>query len=114
MSLFIGILKEKQALHFLKQHGLHLLFTNFRSPRGEIDLIMRDQKTLSFIEVRYRHHSDYGTALESINFIKQKKIRNTAEYFLAKYTAYQTWPCRFDVVAFSKDNNTPEWIKNAF
>lgn len=114
MSKFIGTAMELKALEFLRKQGLQLLQRNFNSRMGEIDLIMLDQDTLVFIEVRYRQNQNYGSALESVNFSKQQKLIKTAHYFLQTQKHYQKSHCRFDVIAFSKDNDRPEWIRNAF
>ena len=114
MSKTIGAAMESKALAFLQEQGLKLLQRNFNTRMGEIDLIMTDQETLVFIEVRYRQNHSYGSALESVNFSKQQKLIKTAQYFLQTQKHYQKSDCRFDVIAFSKDNNTPEWIRSAF
>ncbi len=114
MSRDIGTAMELKALNFLRKQGLELLQRNFNTRMGEIDLIMTDQDTLVFIEVRYRQNQNYGSALESVNFTKQQKLIKTAQYFLQTQKHYQKLHCRFDVIAFSKDNNRPEWIRSAF
>lgn len=114
MSRIKGALMEMKALKFLQQQGLKLLMRNYQSRYGEIDLIMLDKDTLVFTEVRYRQHNSHGNAVESIDFIKQKKLTTTAARFLQERRHYQNSPCRFDVVSFSKDNKSPEWIRNAF
>jgi len=114
MSRAIGTQMEMKALNFLKQQGLKLLMRNYQTRYGEIDLIMLDDDTIVFTEVRYRQNINYGNALESITFTKQKKLQSAAQRFLQQRRSYQSQPCRFDVIAFSKDNNSPEWIRNAF
>ena len=53
-SRLSGADAEKLAQDYLQQQGLKLLAKNFRTPRGEIDLIMRDNTHLVFVEVRFR------------------------------------------------------------
>ena len=107
-----GIRAEIEALDFLKKNGLQLIQKNFVGKRGEIDLIMQDQDDIVFIEVRYRHNNKYGSALETIDAIKQRKIIQTAHYFLHKQQLTDKVNCRFDVVAF--EGTQLDWIKNAF
>jgi putative endonuclease len=45
-----GDLGERAAKRQLRRQGLRLLTTNFRSPRGEIDLIFRDRDCLVFVD----------------------------------------------------------------
>jgi len=107
-----GTLAEKQALSYLQEQGLRLICQNYYCRFGEIDLIMSDQDTLVFIEVRYRKNSDFGGAFASINSGKQRKIITTAKHYL---TTLDNEPfCRFDAVAIDSKSTTPAWIKDAF
>ena len=113
-----GKAAEEIACSYLKKNGLKLIDKNFYSRYGEVDLIMKDQDTLVFIEVRYRKNLDYGGALESVTPTKQKKIQTTALYYMQKKGS--EYNSRFDVVALTGNdiNNqnklSIEWIQNAF
>lgn len=107
-----GNAAEQMAAIFLQQKGLTLVERNFRCTYGEIDLIMRDGKTLVFIEVRLRSNSNFGGAAMSITPSKQKKLHNTAQRYLQMHGECD---CRFDAILMQKvDLNTVEWIQNAF
>ncbi|OGT63714.1 MAG: YraN family protein [Gammaproteobacteria bacterium RIFCSPHIGHO2_12_FULL_45_12] len=112
----IGQQFELEAYQFLHERGLRLLARNYHCYFGEIDLIMRDQQDLVFIEVRSRHHTQYGSAIESVTQHKTRKIIKTAGHFLMKKNWTDKMNCRFDVIAISPKNGqmTIEWIKNAF
>lgn len=71
-----GTEAEQLALAFLQSKGLVLVAKNFRTRRGEIDLIMLDNKVLVFVEVRFRSSISFGSAEESIT--AQKCHRLTA------------------------------------
>ena len=107
-----GVKYEKQALAFLKQQGLLLVCQNFYCRFGEIDLIMSEQETLIFIEVRYRKNQEYGGAEASITRQKQQKIIKTAKHYLSQLE-YEPY-CRFDVVTISEKTTQPQWIQDAF
>ncbi len=107
-----GEVFEHKAANFLRDKGWELLENNFRCKLGEIDLIMKDENTIVFVEVRYRHQKSFGSATESINYHKQVKIINTANYFLTQSNWHNKYPCRFDVVTF--EGQQIHWIKNAF
>ena len=107
-----GVKAEKQALLFLEQQGLTLVCQNYYCRLGEIDLIMIDDDTLVFIEVRYRKNSQFGGALASITPTKQKKIIKTARYYLAQCDDEPY--CRFDAVAIESSFTQPMWLKDAF
>src|SRR5664279_234230 len=54
LHLLHGELGERAAKKHLKRLGLKFLTANFRTPRGEIDLIFRDADCLVFVEVKTR------------------------------------------------------------
>ncbi|NOQ81719.1 MAG: YraN family protein [Methylophaga sp.] len=114
-ELSTGQQAELWASNYLQQQGLILVTKNYHCRRGEIDLIMQDNQTLVFIEVRYRKSARFGSALESVNYKKQEKIIFTAEHYLLQnkqdFSSY-----RFDVVAISPEQHTPKitWLKDAF
>jgi len=103
-----GQAAEAQALAYLQERGLNLVERNFRCKTGEIDLIMRDQATLVFVEVRKRQSSRYGGALASVTFAKQARLVSAAQFYLQRYNAMP--PCRFDVIAMEGDSM--HWLQN--
>ena len=109
----IGVQAEQLAAVFLQQQGLQLVEQNYRCRYGEIDLILREQKTLVFVEVRLRKNEQFGGAAASITTQKQTKLLSTARHYLSGNA--NPPPCRFDVVLLSSlDVSKVEWIKNAF
>lgn len=113
IHLQYGQKAEKRALRFLKRQGLILLQKNFRCYYGEIDLIMQDNDTIAFVEVRYRSNPHYGNALESITHSKQCHLQQSAQYYLSTTKAYRHASGRFDVIGIDAQNKI-DWIKNAF
>lgn len=110
--LIAGQAAEQLAATFLQKQGLTLLEKNFRTTYGEIDLIMREEKILVFVEVRLRSNAKFGGAGMSINQSKQTKLSKTAEHYLQ---IHGNMACRFDVILMhALDVSTVEWIKNAF
>jgi len=107
-----GVIAEKKALTYLVDQGLTLLHQNYYCRFGEIDLIMLDQDTLVFIEVRYRKNGNFGGALASINQTKQRKIIKTAQHYLTQLSSEPY--CRFDAIALNDTELTPLWVKDAF
>ena len=107
----IGSCHEEEAAAFLKKQGLFIVTKNFRCKSGEIDLIVRDGKYLVFVEVKYRSNKESGYASAAVDYRKQKRISQAAQFFLLRY-GYGEPPCRFDVVAI--DGEQIQWIKNAF
>ena len=113
LHLSQGQAAEEKALDYLQRKGLHLLNRNYRCKNGEIDLIMQQNDTLVFVEVRYRQSSLFGSAAESVTSSKQRKLLLTANHYLQKNRMDS--PCRFDVVGIGGKKLTEiEWIQNAF
>lgn len=115
---------EQWVAEYLIKQRLRILQRNFRCRFGEIDLICLHQKTLVFIEVRFRSplrlkdsfSSNIGNALTTIDHHKQYRIRQTAEFFLLRRPNFAKLSCRFDAIAVTLKDNEPylEWIQNAF
>jgi len=112
-----GQYAENLALNYLQAQGLTRLQENFSCKHGEIDLIMRDNEFIVFIEVRYRKQTRFGHPLETINYTKQKKIIKTIQYFLIKNPEFNNLACRIDAVALNSQTQPGQdhidWIKNA-
>lgn len=112
-----GKATEAFAKRYLQLQNLTIVEQNFHSKYGEIDLIMRDNATWVFVEVKYRKNNLYGGGLVAVTKSKQQKLRLCAKYYLQQkqLNEYNT-PCRFDIVALEGDIKAPkiEWLKNAF
>lgn len=102
---------EKIAGEYLALHGYEILEYNFRCRRGEIDIIAKDGEYLVFCEVKYRKNGRKGTPLDAITIEKQKKISQTALYYIATKGKGEV-PCRFDVIGILGDEI--QLIKHAF
>lgn len=103
---------ETKALHYLQQQGLKLVIRNFTQKLGEIDLIMLDDATLVFLEVKFRASTSHGHPLETITQSKQKKIKRCAQIFIQQNPSFHHSACRFDAVSLS--TKEVRWVKNAF
>lgn len=107
----IGDDKEALARRYLESHGLRHVAHNVRCRHGEIDLVMRDDQVLVFVEVRYRRSERFGGAVASIDRRKQARLIAAAGFYLQRHPT--DLPCRFDVVAIGADDRI-QWLKNAF
>ena len=117
MSRDQGTRYEQLALNHLKSNGLKLVEQNFHCRLGEIDLVLRDDNCLVFVEVRYRSSNRFASAAHSVDERKQAKIARTAAMFLGKNPGLSNCPVRFDVVAFDStesDQGTLQWTRDAF
>ena len=96
-----GCTGEAAAALFLEEKGMHILEKNFRSSRGEVDIIALDGETIVFTEVKT--WSSYGIDVleQALNYKKQHKIIETSKYFLSLHREYRYMAIRFDVVFIS-------------
>ncbi len=124
----LGQWAEQQALIFLQQGGYVLVEQNYHSRYGEIDLIVRKNQELVFVEVKARSAGNWAQAHEVISFSKQRKIIQTAQHYLAQSPHFQDCYCRFDALCFELSQPVAktiqqdfynliydlQWIENAF
>lgn len=120
----LGAKAEDAALAFLQQQQFVLIAQNFNTAYGELDLIVRRQSLLVFVEVRLRKAKALVSAAESVTRAKQQKITRSAMIFLQQYPQYQNYECRFDVMALTSLKLTlpnvaqptyhVDWIEAAF
>lgn len=92
---------EKKAADYLAEQGYRILERNYRCRLGEIDLIALHQGYLVFIEVKYRSSSGCGVPGAAVNHTKQRKISQTAVWYMAEKRITEDMPCRFDVVGMT-------------
>lgn len=110
-----GIHFENIAEAYLTEQGLSLVERNFRLDNGEIDIIMQDNETWVFVEVKFRFDASFEHPLNQLRQGQLERIRRTAKVFLyfQGLSEYLT-PCRFDVVAITAKPYDVIWIKDAF
>ncbi len=106
-----GTIAEQHARVFLEHQGLRLKTCNYHCRRGEIDLIMQDGDCLVFVEVRKRSNPRFGSALDSIDAAKRRRLIATAQHYLQHGVTEQA--TRFDVIAIDGENQI-QWIRDAF
>lgn len=92
---------EEQAALELSGEGWAILGRNWRTRRGEIDIIGLDGDTIVFVEVKtWPHGTDDDLAL-AIGPLKRKRIAETAKCFLDTHRQYSGMYVRFDVILAS-------------
>ena len=116
-----GQYTEELACQYLENKGFKLIEKNFNCRLGEIDLIMKDNDSLVFVEVRYRRSNNFGSGAESVTANKQSKLIKTASLYLQQHDTYNKYPARFDIVSITgiietndMNNIDFDWIENAF
>ena len=93
-----GVKGEHAAARYIEQAGYQVLERNYKASGGEIDLIVRRNAELVFVEVKASRHDATGHPEERIDKDKQERLRRAASHYLA----CQSKPSaeyRFDVLA---------------
>jgi putative endonuclease len=112
-----GTASERLAAEYLQARGLSVLVRNLRCRAGELDLVCLENDVLAIVEVRQRAKIDFGGALASVTWRKQRKIIRATRFFLQRRTQWRGLAIRFDVLAVE---GLPDgahrivWLKDAF
>lgn len=95
--------------------GHEIVESNYRTRRGELDLISRQDDTLVIVEVKLRRGTAYGTPLEAVTPRKQRAIRLMAKEYLSERDP-DFHDLRFDVVGILLQGGRAEitHVKDAF
>ena len=99
----------------MRSRGYEIVARNWRSRRGEIDIIAQKDGVLVFAEVKTLPSGDLETLAHELDRRKQKRIVETAKLFLANNRKYKYTAIRFDVLVV----DMPDWsevyhIEDAF
>ncbi|MFH5229670.1 YraN family protein [Antrihabitans spumae] len=97
-NVALGAQGEDLAAEFLTAAGMTIVDRNWRTRYGEIDLIVRSDDVLVFVEVKTRTGRRMGVPAEAVTLTKQRRIRRLAAVWLAEQSGPWT-PVRFDVVS---------------
>lgn len=92
-----GELGERAAKKHLQRLGLKFLAANFRSERGEIDLIFRDGDCLCFVEVKTRSSEEWTRPAAAVDARKRRRLSQTALDYL-RLLKNPGVKIRFDIV----------------
>ncbi len=111
-SYSLGRAGEDAAVKYLKNLGWTIIARNARSRVGEVDIVALDKETLVFLEVKA--WSAYGLEElgQALDERKQKRIIETAKFFLSVNREYIDAPLRFDCLFIGPDG--PRHLVSAF
>ena len=88
---------EEAAAQHLADMGCRILARNFRTRRGEIDIIAEDAEGLAFVEVKCRTSERFGRPCEAVTVRKMRRIVGVANTYFTQHGEYEgNW--RFDIV----------------
>lgn len=81
----LGTYGEQLAAQHLVQAGMVLLDRNWRGSGGELDLVLRDGRTLVICEVKTRSSTAFGSPLEGVTPAKAARLRRLAGQWMTAH-----------------------------
>jgi putative endonuclease len=105
---------EDLAARFLIENGFEIIQRNYRHKHSEIDLIVKKDNWLIFVEVKLRSSDAFGYPEDFVDYKKAKNVVDGAE----QYTYENNWQgnVRYDIVSIRllKDKTEIIQIEDAF
>jgi len=112
----IGKKGEQIAAAYLKKKGFEILEMNYKNPKGrqlgEIDIVMRKEQSIVFVEVKTRKGT-MGNVFPEDNLTpgKLRKLEKIAAHYLQSHHCEDT-PYHFDAVAILLDETNTATIRH--
>ena len=107
----LGRYGEAVAARLLTDTGYQVIETNWRSRRGEIDIIAVSGRTLVICEVKTRSSVAFGEPAEAVNAAKAARLRQLATEWLAAHPG--SWDViRFDVISVLRTSSAPAKVRH--
>jgi putative endonuclease len=91
-----GLSAEGRAAAYLMAKGYRILAKRFRTPYGEIDLVVRKRNLLAFVEVKARASLD--EAAYAVTLRQQQRIIAAAQAWLMAHPEHAEFDMRFDAM----------------
>lgn len=96
-TLTVGKKAENKAAHYLIEQGYEILERNYRFKKTEIDIIVRKDNLLVFVEVKARSSNSYGHPEDFLQSDQEERIREGATNYQEKIGWNKA--IRFDIFA---------------
>ena len=106
----LGRLGEKIAQDYLKRKGYQILDRNYSpkfisgTQRGEIDIVAKKEKTITFFEVKtLKLNVPVFLPEEKVNYFKQRKLRRIAESWMMEKKIPLDSKWQIDIISIKID-----------
>ena len=106
-----GEFGERAAKKHLCVLGLKFLTANFKTSRGEIDLVFRDDDCLVFVEVKTRSSEEWSRPAAAVNAAKRRRLSLTALDYL-RQLRHPPLKIRFDIVEVLLTNDAVREVRH--
>jgi putative endonuclease len=114
MGRRIGPAGEERAARYLEKEGYRVLARNYRTPRGEIDIVAQNEERVVFVEVKNWRALDALALEQAIDGRKQNRIRRASQVFLMDHPELRRRRVSYDVLLFCAPTGPPRHYENAF
>jgi putative endonuclease len=110
-----GLLGERIAARWLVRQGWSVLDHRFRAGRRDIDLVMRKDGEVAFVEVKARRGEAFGSPVEAVHYRKQRELSRAARVWVDRFGTVE-FAYRFDVVGIlvEGDRVRVRYVPDAF
>lgn len=107
----LGVQGERVAEQYLRRRGMKTIARRYSTPVGELDLVMRDGKTIVFVEVKTLRSRVHKDPQDAIGTRKIERLTRAAQWLIHQRRWHER-PCRFDVVAVTLPEDAPPQIEH--
>ena len=110
----IGMEGEEIALKYLLENGYKLLHRNWHFGKYEVDLIVENDESLVFVEVKFRSTDYFGDPEIFVSNKQKLNLIRAANRYISKFDIDKE--ARFDIVSIVMENGQPSinHIQDAF
>src|SRR5580700_7419190 len=107
-SQALGTLGEHVAEQWLAERGWTILERRYRGLlRNEMDLVMRRENTVAFVEVKTRRRDDFGDPICAVDRKKQRLLVRSAQAWIVQH-GEPDLEYRFDVIGILVRHSGPQ------
>mgnify|MGYP000480176438 CR=1 FL=1 len=111
----LGSFGESLAYKKLLSSGYQILERNYRFSKAEVDLIVKKDDILIFVEVKTRSSSYFGQPEEFVSQNQEQLLFDAANHYMEQIG--HDWEIRFDIISIlyrNKNNYQLKHLKDAF
>lgn len=94
----LGALGERIAARWLGARGWRVVAHRFRSGHRDVDLVVRREDEVAFVEVKTRRSGGYGDPADAVGWRKRRELTRSAQVWADRFGS-PGLSYRFDVVA---------------
>lgn len=111
----LGVLGERIAARWMQKHGWSVVAHRFRTGHRDLDLIMRRDREIAFVEVKARRGDAFGSPVEAVHHRKRRELERSARVWVDRH-GDGSLSYRFDVVGvlISGQKVQIRHVENAF